>query len=747
MANEIKNAFDSAFRDYVTDGVPSSGVHSPQKSAIRSAGQVVQSQVDAVAASVSDVADSAAADVVAEAAVRAAADTALQASIDAAAATFLTGQKPLIGSVRVLTTANTATSTAMENGDTLDGVTLATGDRVGKAYNGATGDASNGIWIVQASGAAVRATDANTDAELRNGSFYVDAGTYQGQLWAIKNTSAITVDTTAIVIEKARDAVGYEAEVIAARGSSASLNARLDGITANDVPDTPTTDTPTLLRTTSALDTALVRYDVPSRGLIAPGADRPHAGGPIEIFIGFGQSKMANRTAVPPINTVIRRPFRSLMFTEVGTMGIGTDDITTFDLSKIGPARAFEGDSLEGESYWNSFAYQLLAREDEAKLAPAAKFFFNCSLGGTDILTLTARKYATWSALNAAPGTLAGEIATVPTTDAGTHTDPVVGGTVANSGTFRWSASPAGWERTGSTVQNMYANMIAGVNYLYKHFRGNVVVRCVLCDQGESNEADSQATYTTYVQRAYDMLEADLQAINAGIFGYYADGTAKRLPMLWNHTPIRNTESTVGAGYGWGTQDALVALDVTARTSPLTARRIVVGCSAYDRPYVDTSHYNVHGTILKGADLAEAFWMLENNGWSNAGTIKMTAAVVDGSDILVTTSALTPLTIETNPPYRNWSSTTAGFALRDGSDVAVAITSVAIDAVTTKIRITPASAPSAGWKVLAGRKATVLTNPGPGAGTNIRTTSTAVCELRPDRPLHQFLLGSEITVS
>lgn len=40
-----------------------------------------------------------------------------------------------------------------------------------------------------------------------------------------------------------------------------------------------------------------------------------------------------------------------------------------------------------------------------------------------------------------------GSPAEVPTTDTGTHTDPVVGGTVNNSGIFRWSASPAGWER------------------------------------------------------------------------------------------------------------------------------------------------------------------------------------------------------------------------------------------------------------------------------------------------------------
>ena len=54
--------------------------------------------------------------------------------------------------------------------------------------------------------------------------------------------------------------------------------------------------------------------------------------------------------------------------------------------------------------------------------------------------------YATWAELAAAGGD-EGRVAEVPLSDAGTHVDPVVGGTVDNSGVFRYSESPAGWER------------------------------------------------------------------------------------------------------------------------------------------------------------------------------------------------------------------------------------------------------------------------------------------------------------
>jgi hypothetical protein len=55
--------------------------------------------------------------------------------------------------------------------------------------------------------------------------------------------------------------------------------------------------------------------------------------------------------------------------------------------------------------------------------------------------------YATYAELAAITDKPAGTVGEVPTTDTGTHTDPVVGGTKNNSGVFRWSSTPAGWQR------------------------------------------------------------------------------------------------------------------------------------------------------------------------------------------------------------------------------------------------------------------------------------------------------------
>lgn len=102
-------------------------------------------------------------------------------------------------SVRVATTANLNLSTALENGDTVDGITLATGDRV-LVKNQSTGS-QNGIYVVQASGAAVRATDADSSAEVTPGLFaFVEEGTTNGNTgWVLTTDAPITLGTTALV--------------------------------------------------------------------------------------------------------------------------------------------------------------------------------------------------------------------------------------------------------------------------------------------------------------------------------------------------------------------------------------------------------------------------------------------------------------------------------------------------------------------------------------------------------------------
>jgi hypothetical protein len=88
--------------------------------------------------------------------------------------------------VRVASTANVTLASAVENGDAIDGVTLATGNRV--LLKNQTTASENGIYVVNASGAPTRATDFDaTGAEVANGAIIpVQAGTVNGgSLWQL----------------------------------------------------------------------------------------------------------------------------------------------------------------------------------------------------------------------------------------------------------------------------------------------------------------------------------------------------------------------------------------------------------------------------------------------------------------------------------------------------------------------------------------------------------------------------------
>lgn len=120
-------------------------------------------------------------------------DAATKAYVD----TFVNGLAPK-DTVRVATTANGTLATAFENGDVIDGVTLATGDRI--LLKNQSAGAENGIYVVAASGAPTRATDADSSADLVGASVFVSEGTANGNtLWVNTTDAPITVDTTALV--------------------------------------------------------------------------------------------------------------------------------------------------------------------------------------------------------------------------------------------------------------------------------------------------------------------------------------------------------------------------------------------------------------------------------------------------------------------------------------------------------------------------------------------------------------------
>lgn len=99
--------------------------------------------------------------------------------------------------VRAATTANGTDATAFANGQVIDGVTLATGDRILRKNQ--TTASENGIFIVNASGAPTRATDGDSGAELVNASVMVSEGTVNADTqWTCTTNAPITPGSTSL---------------------------------------------------------------------------------------------------------------------------------------------------------------------------------------------------------------------------------------------------------------------------------------------------------------------------------------------------------------------------------------------------------------------------------------------------------------------------------------------------------------------------------------------------------------------
>ena len=135
-------------------------------------------------------------------------------------------------SVRAATTAAINISTDLQNGDVIDGVTLVTGDRVLVKNQGSASE--NGIYVVVATGAASRSSDANGTAdtgELTSGTFtFVEEGTINFDSGFVVSTNGtITVGSSNIVWTQFSGAGSFEAgDGLSKSGTTVNVN-----VTAN----------------------------------------------------------------------------------------------------------------------------------------------------------------------------------------------------------------------------------------------------------------------------------------------------------------------------------------------------------------------------------------------------------------------------------------------------------------------------------------------------------------------------------
>lgn len=100
-------------------------------------------------------------------------------------------------SVRAATAIAGTLATSFANGQVVDGVTLVTGDRI-LIKNQVTGS-ENGIYVVQATGAPVRAADADSASEIPQMAMFVQEGTTLADTgWVLTNNGTISLGSTSL---------------------------------------------------------------------------------------------------------------------------------------------------------------------------------------------------------------------------------------------------------------------------------------------------------------------------------------------------------------------------------------------------------------------------------------------------------------------------------------------------------------------------------------------------------------------
>jgi len=136
-------------------------------------------------------------------------------------------------SVRAATTVNGTLATAYENGDTIDGVVLATSDRI-LIKDQSTG-AENGIYVVQASGAPIRSADMGVGTSAGASVVFAEEGSANGDqgFLCTNNAGSDIVNTDALVF-----AVFTQTGAISGPGSSTdNAIVRWDGATGTAIQD------------------------------------------------------------------------------------------------------------------------------------------------------------------------------------------------------------------------------------------------------------------------------------------------------------------------------------------------------------------------------------------------------------------------------------------------------------------------------------------------------------------------------
>ncbi len=172
--------------------------------------------------------------------------------------------------VRAATTTNGTLASAYANASSIDGVTLATGDRI--LIKNQTTQTENGIYTVNASGAPTRATDADSTTELNNATVYVTTGTVNAGLQFTQTTANPTIGSSNIVFAQVSTGSSYtNGTGLTLTGNVFAIDPAYSGLAKRYAVNVPTTGTSvTITHNLGTLDVIVAVYEVTGGAQVEP---------------------------------------------------------------------------------------------------------------------------------------------------------------------------------------------------------------------------------------------------------------------------------------------------------------------------------------------------------------------------------------------------------------------------------------------------------------------------------------------
>ncbi len=227
--------------------------------------------------------------------------------------------------VRVATTAAINLATDLENGDTIDGVVLATGDRV--LVKNQAAPEENGIYVVPAAGAASRATDADSWTDLLSSFVAVQEGT----------TNA---DTMYLATQNAGGTLGVTAVTFSQFGGGApaahATSHQSGGGDAIKLDDLAAPDDNTDLNATSSAHGLTKKLGAAGTALVSDGTNQQWGWAPESFTIAISDETTALTTGTAKVT--FRAPY-AVTLTAIPRASLNTvssSGVPTFDINKSG---------------------------------------------------------------------------------------------------------------------------------------------------------------------------------------------------------------------------------------------------------------------------------------------------------------------------------------------------------------------------------------------------------------------------